>query len=220
MRTLFPVFILSLSNLLCFTSIVAGQTIAQESKADLVLFDGHSFEGWEGSLQWFRVERGAIVGGSLSRKIPRNEFLCTRREFKDFELKLKVKLEAAKGNAGIQIRSRRIPDHHEVIGYQADMGQVYWGALYDESRRRTILAQPEPEELGRILKADDWNAYRIRAEGKRIQLWLNGHPTVDYEEKDSGIEQRGIICLQIHSGSPSEAWYRDIVLTELSQMEE
>ena len=207
------------SNLLCFTSIVA-ETVTPESEGELVLFDGHSFEGWEGNLQWFRLERGAIVGGSLSRKIPRNEFLCTQKEFKDFELKLKVKLEAGKGNAGIQIRSRRIPDHHEVIGYQADVGQVYWGALYDESRRREILAQPDREELGRILKSDDWNAYRIRAEGNRIQLWLNGHPTVDYVEKETGIEQRGIICLQIHSGPPSEAWYRDIVLSELPQMEE
>ena len=219
MHTLFLVRIL-LSNLLCFTSMVAGQTIAEVSKGDLPLFDGHSFEGWEGNLQWFRLERGAIVGGSLSQKIPRNEFLCTRRQFRNFELELKVKLEAGKGNAGIQIRSRRIPDHHEVIGYQADMGQVYWGALYDESRRREILAQPDPEELGRILKPDDWNDYRIRVAGDRIQLWLNGDATVDYVEKETGIEQKGIICLQIHSGPPSEAWYRDIVLTELPQKEE
>ena len=203
------------SNLLCFSGIVLGQAVIPQSKGDVALFDGRSFEGWEGDLRWFRIENEAIVGGSLSQKIPRNEFLCTQREFRDFELKLDVKLEAGKGNAGIQIRSRRIPNHHEVIGYQADMGQVYWGALYDESRRREILAQPDPEKLKWILKQDDWNNYRIRAERNRVQLWLNGHPTVDYMEKEPHIEQKGVICLQIHSGTPSEAWYRDIVLTEL-----
>ncbi len=215
MHTLFLLLTLLFSNLFCVISLVLGQTVAPESRENFALFDGHSFEGWEGNLQWFRIEAGSIVGGSLSQKIPRNEFLCTRREFGDFELELKVKLEAGKGNAGIQIRSRRIPDHHEVIGYQADMGQVYWGALYDESRRREILAQPDPEELKRILEQDDWNTYRIQAGGNRIQLWLNGHSTVDYVEKEAGIERKGVICLQIHSGPPSEAWYRDIVLTEL-----
>ncbi len=215
MRIYFLLLAFLFSNLLCLTGIVLGQVVAPESKGDLALFDGRSFAGWEGNLQWFRIENEAIVGGSLSRKIPRNEFLCTQREFGDFDLKLKVKLEAGKGNAGIQIRSRRIPDHHEVIGYQADMGQVYWGALYDETRRREILAQPDPEELKRILKQNDWNTYHIRAKGNRIWLWLNGHATVDYTEKKTGIEQTGVICLQIHSGPPSEAWYRDIVLSEL-----
>ena len=215
MRIYFLLLAFLFSNLLCLTGIVLGQVVAPESKGDLALFDGRSFAGWEGNLQWFRIENEAIVGGSLSRKIPRNEFLCTQREFGDFDLKLKVKLEAGKGNAGIQIRSRRIPDHHEVIGYQADMGQVYWGALYDESRRREILAQPDPEELKRILKQNDWNTYHIRAKGNRIWLGLNGHATVDYTEKKPGIEQTGVICLQIHSGPPSEAWYRDIVLSEL-----
>ena len=42
---------------------------------------------------------------------------------------------------------RSIPDHHEVIGYQADMGGKYWGALYDESRRRKVLAGPDLEEV-------------------------------------------------------------------------
>jgi hypothetical protein len=115
-------------------------------------------------------------------------------------------------NAGIQIRSRRIPDHHEVSGYQADMGQQYWGALYDESRRNKVLASPDPENLARVLKTDGWNDYVIRCVGNRVQLWLNGLQTVDYSEPDASINQTGIIGLQIHGGPPSEAWYRDITI--------
>ena len=54
----------------------------------------------------------------------------------------------------------------------------------------------------------------IRCRGKRIELWINGRKTVDYTEKDGGIEQRGIIGLQIHGGAPSEAWYRRITIRE------
>ena len=97
--------------------------------APVPIFDGKSFDGWEGNRAIFRIEQGAIVGGSLHDKIARNEFLCTTRAYGDFELRLKVKLlggEAA--NAGVQFRTRRIPDNHEVIGYQADLGQNYWGS--------------------------------------------------------------------------------------------
>jgi Domain of Unknown Function (DUF1080) len=183
------------------------------------LFDGKSFKGWEGDLKLFRIEDGAVIGGTLKTPIARNEFLCTTEEYGDFELRLKVKLlgDPARANAGIQFRSQRIPNDHEVIGYQADMGQQYWGALYDESRRRSVLAGPKPDELNKVLKREDWNDYVIRAEGKRVRLSINGFQTVDYTEPDAAVEQRGRICLQIHGGPPSEAWYRDISIKTLNK---
>lgn len=178
------------------------------------LFDGKTFNGWEGNLNLFRIVVGAIVGGTLNAPSARNEFLCTKQEYGDFVLRLQVKLigDPARANAGIQFRSRRIPNDHEVIGYQADMGQQYWGALYDESRRRRVLAQPKAEELNKVLQRGAWNEYVIRAEGKRVRLSINGYQTVDYTEADDGIEQKGLICVQIHSGPPSEAWYKEIML--------
>ncbi len=182
-----------------------------------ILTDGKTFNGWEGNLNIFLIAEGAIIGGTLKEPIVRNEFLCTTQDYGDFELRVKFKLlgDPAKANAGIQFRTRRIPNHHEVIGYQADMGQNYWGALYDESRRRKVLAAPDAEAVNKILKRDDWNDYVIRAEGKRIRLTLNGLPTVDYTETDDTIEQKGLICVQIHAGPPSEAWYKDLRLTGL-----
>ncbi|MBL9080821.1 MAG: DUF1080 domain-containing protein [Planctomycetales bacterium] len=179
------------------------------------LFDGQSFAGWEGNLKMFRLEDGAIVGGNLKERIPNNEFLCTTKEYENFELRLKFKVLGEGVNAGVQFRTKRIPNHHEVIGYQADIGQKYWGALYDESRRKKILAQPTAEILAKAAKPDDWNDYVIRAEGNRIQLWLNGVQTVDYTETDAGIEKRGVIAVQIHGGPPSEAWYKDISIVQL-----
>jgi hypothetical protein len=197
----------------CLSLFAAGA--AAEEPAAVSLFDGKTFKGWEGDLKVFRIDEGAIVAGSLERDNPRNEFLCTEREYGDFELTLQFKVLGKGANAGIQIRSRRIPDHHEMIGYQADLGDNYWGCLYDESRRKTMLATADAKAVAGVLNRDDWNEYKIRCEGKRIQLWINGLKTVDYTEPDADIEQRGLIGLQIHGGPPSEAWYKDIMLREI-----
>lgn len=200
--------------LLCLLFQGGGSDAASAAKPK-PLFDGQTLEGWEGNLEWFKVQDGAIVAGTLEQKIPRNEFLCTKKTYGDFELRLKVKLLGEGANAGIQFRTKRIPNHHEVSGYQADMGPQYWGKLYDESRRRKILAGMDAAEVAKFLKPNEWNEYVIRCEGPRIQLWLNGVQTVDYTEKEEGIDRTGIIGLQIHSGGPSEAWYKDITLVEL-----
>ena len=182
----------------------------------IAIFDGKTLAGWEGNREMFRVQDGAIVGGTLDRKIARNEFLCTTKTYGDFELRLNVKLAGGEAaNAGVQFRTRRIPNDHEVIGYQADMGTGWWGALYDESRRKKVLQGPDQQKMKGVIRAADWNDYVIRAEGPHIQLSLNGVKTVDYTEKDPGIEPAGLVCVQIHSGPPSEAWYKDITIAEL-----
>jgi hypothetical protein len=182
------------------------------------LFDGKTLKGWEGDTEkTWKVEDGAIVGGSLETTVPRNEFLCTTKTYENFELKVKFKLtgDKAKANAGVQFRTKRIPNHHEVSGYQADVGQDYWGALYDESRRNKVLARPAKDLIEKLVKYDDWNEYVIRCEGPRIKLWLNGKLTVDYTEEDEKIEKSGIIGLQIHGGAKAKVYYKDIVIEEL-----
>ena len=184
----------------------------------VAIFDGKSLAGWEGNLAMFRVEDSAIVGGSMKEKIARNEFLCTTKTYGDFELRLKVKLLGGdSANAGIQFRTKRIPNNHEVSGYQADMGTGWWGALYDESRRNKVLTGPDQNKMKDVIKSDAWNDYVIRAEGKHIQLSINGVRTVDYVEDDPAVETSGVICPQIHAGPPSEAWYRDITIVDLTK---
>ena len=195
---------------------VAVLALPAQGAEEARLFDGKTFKGWEGNLKIFRIEQGAIVGGTLKEKIARNEFLSTKKTYKNFILKLEVKLLGGpKANAGIQIRTKRIPNHHEVIGYQADMGKGWWGSLYDESRRRKVLSRADPAVIDKILKADDWNRYETRCEGKRIRFFINGTQTIDYTESDPKIPLEGVIAVQIHGGPPSEAWYRNIVIREL-----
>ena len=192
------------------------------------LFDGKTFTGWEGDIgSVWRIEEGALVAGSLEKKQEKNNFLATTKKYRDFELTLKWKLEGTEGfvNGGVQFRTVRIPNHHEVSGYQADLGKGYDGALYDESRRKKMLAQPSPEVLAKAQKPlGEWNDYRIRAQGNRIQIWLNGVQTVDYTEtqgvvlqdgKSMVIEPTGIIAVQIHGGATSIVRYKDLMIEEL-----
>ncbi len=183
------------------------------------LFDGYTFDGWEGDTKrTFRLEAGAIVGGSLQAPIPHNDFLCTRASYANFILRADCRL-VGPANGGIQFRSQRVPDNYEVSGYQADMSADpeggYWGCLYDESRRNRILVQSPRGPLLKTLKSKDWNQYEIRCEGPRIRLYLNGLQMVDFTETDDKLPRSGIIGLQIHGGRPSEAWYRNITIEEL-----
>lgn len=186
-----------------------------KAKADseaISLFDGKTLKGWEGNQKMFRVEDGAIVAGTMKEPIPHNDFLCTEKEYENFELRLKVKLVPHSANAGIQFRSERIPNHFEVSGYQADMGAKWWGKLYDESRRKKILVDTDLEKLDKHINKEDWNEYVIRCQGHHVELFLNGVQTVDYTEPDKSLSTKGIIGLQIHSGPPAEAYYKDITI--------
>jgi hypothetical protein len=184
------------------------------------LFDGESFAGWEGDTdKTWRIEHGAITAGSLVEEAARNEFLATTREYENFDLRLKFRIIGDKNvNAGVQLRTSRIPNHHDVCGYQADIGPGLEGHLYDECRRRCMLASPDGETLEKAQRAvgpDGWQTYRIRAEGDRIQFWFNGVQTVDYVEEEADIPRTGIIALQIHGGMQAIVAYKDIEIQEL-----
>lgn len=187
----------------------------------LTLFDGKTFEGWEGDLKTFRIEDGAIIGGTMKERIPRNEFLCTKQEFGDFELRLQAKLAGDGANAGVQFRTKRIPNHHEVIGYQCDMGHMegrsIWGSLYDESRRKKFLLHGDKDKVEKAYKPGEWNDFVVRCEGPRVQIWLNGVQTIDYKETDDTVVRTGVLAVQIHGGPPSEASYRKIRIKRLSK---
>lgn len=180
------------------------------------LFDGSSLAGWEGDGKYFRIVDGTIVAGGLAESIPQNEFLCTTREYGDFELRIKARMTDGRGNGGVQFRSHRVKDSRELQGYQADCGDRYWGGVYDESRRRRFLGtRLNGAEMKQALKPADWNEYVIRCEGLRTRIWLNGVQTLDYLEADPSIPLKGHIGVQIHQGGPAEASYKDILLQEI-----
>lgn len=197
-------------------SIAEAAVRLKERATAIRLFNGKTMDGWEGNLDWFRIIDGVIVAGNLSKPIPQNEFLATTREFSNFELRLQVRLRHRTTNGGIQFRSHRVPNSREMAGYQADAAAGYWGGIYDESRRATFLGtRTDPAKVAAMVNPLGWNSYRIRCEGTRVRLWLNGILTSDFIETDASIPTNGFIALQIHSGQATEVDYKDIEITEL-----
>ncbi|MFM8579115.1 MAG: family 16 glycoside hydrolase [Planctomycetaceae bacterium] len=196
------------------------------------IFDGKSLAGWEGKPEFWRVEGGAIVGETTPEKATKgNTFLIWRQGLvDDFELLLSFRLTG--GNSGIQYRSRDKGDF-VVGGYQADFesGPTYSGILYEEGGRgiltkrgeRTIIdrqgkrtageAIGRTEDLQKVIRAGDWNDYRIVAQGPKLQHFINGQlmsETMDEEEGKRAIQ--GVLALQLHAGPPMKAEFKDIRL--------
>jgi Domain of Unknown Function (DUF1080) len=55
----------------------------------------------------------------------------------------------------------------------------------------------------------------VRALGNHIIITIDGMRTVDYTEFDAGILKRGLIGLQVHSGSGIEVWFRNLQIREI-----
>jgi len=186
-------------------------------------FDGKSLDGWmaHGGAAKFQALDGAIVGESVAGT--GNSFLCTRREYGDFELELEYLVDLAL-NSGVQVRSEVFPDARTLVvdgkeirleadrvhGYQVeiDMDPVrnrWWsGGLYDEARRGWLCPAGDEKAAagaaftvqGRKISRDgEWNALRVVARGPRIETWLNGEARARI---DDGLTPRGFIALQVH----------------------
>lgn len=177
------------------------------------LFNGRNLDEWVADTPGvWSVENETIVGKSPGLKY--NDFLRTKKHYGNFALRLSFRLKDGTGNSGIQFRSKPVPDSHEVSGYQADIGEKYWGCLYDESRRNKVLACPDAAQLDGLNK-EGWNRYVITAKDGHITLELNGVKTVDYREPDPKIEKTGLIALQVHSGPPLQVEFKDLEIKEL-----
>ncbi len=208
------IFFLSATILLA----VSANVQAQAKQKPISLFDGKTFNGWEGDIaSTWKIINKALVGGSLTETVPHNEFIATTESFGDFELTLEFKITGTGFvNAGVQFHSEHSKNPaYEMIGYQADLGEGYWASLYDESRRDLTIVQPDSALIKRILKPAAWNRFKIKSVGRRIRIWLNDVQTVDYSEPDKEIIHTGKIALQVHGGGKALAAYRNIKIIRL-----
>lgn len=202
------------------TCVVFLASFSPEPPKAIRLFNGKNFEGWNGdTVKTWRIENGAMVGGSLTETVPHNEFIATNKEYGNYMLKVKFKLLGHDGfiNSGVQYHSERITNPaFEMRGYQADIGDGFWGCIYDESRRDKIVAQADTNVIKKALKRQQWNDYEVWTKNGRTIVKLNGVTTVDYTEPESNIPQKGLIAFQIHGFGKAEVHYKDIYLTPLN----
>ncbi|MCL5099320.1 MAG: DUF1080 domain-containing protein [Candidatus Omnitrophica bacterium] len=180
------------------------------------LFNGKDLDGWQqlNGRAKYEAKDGAIVGTSVPNSP--NSFLCTLKEYGDFELEFDVKVDKDL-NSGVQIRSHCKPNGR-VNGYQVEIAiGGFSGGIYDEARRGKFLNQQEPtDEIKDLLKENEWNHYRVICRGDRIQTWVNGVQVTDLEDS---MTRTGFIGLQVHGvgnrTDPLQVQWRNLRLREL-----
>jgi hypothetical protein len=183
------------------------------------IFNGKDLTGWEGNEKIWLVEKGLLIGRSAG--IKHNEFVGSKESYKDFILKFKFQLVGIEGkgmiNSGCQFRSQRVPNNTEACGYQADIGEGWWGALYDESRRNKVLVKPAKEDVEKAIKRNQWNDYVVHAQGDKIVLEINGVKMIEWTETEPAekVARDGRIFFQVHSGGPLEIRLKDIRIKKL-----
>lgn len=171
------------------------------------IFNGKDLTGWSGTDGLWSVENGELVGRTDGLK--RNEWIVSDLSADNFHLTLEVKLVNNEGNSGIQFRSQA--KDGAVSGYQADIGQGWWGKLYEEHGRALLWDKSGEQHLN----SSDWNTYEVIADKTHIRTFLNGQLCVDL--KDPQGTDRGIFAFQLHSGGKTEVRYRNIRLEVLTQ---
>jgi len=167
-------------------------------------------ENWEGVKEYWKIEGNTLVGkAEVDPKY--NNFLISKKKYKDFELSFKVQLKDGKGNSGIQLRSNVVDDKKFIVaGPQADIGAGYWGSLYGEKFGGMMKAS-DFKKLK--VKPNEFNDYSIKVVGKKVTIKVNGETAVD--EEFAKLPDEGVIAVQIHAGGPMEVTYKDIVFKEL-----
>lgn len=193
---------------------------AQEAKWTN-LFDGKTLNGWKilGGKATFRVEKGTIVGTTSTGGENYNTFLCTEKEYGNFNLEFEF-LSEEELNSGVAFRA--IFTDGLVRGYQYEIdpdrtnkyvakphnldknGNVipagkeprcWTGGIYDEKRRGWLNNLTENPEARAAFVPGKWNKGRIEAHKDGIRTYINGvlaSSMVDY------MTPNGFIGLQVH----------------------
>jgi hypothetical protein len=191
------------------------------------LFDGKTLDGWEqkNGTATYEVKDGAILGSTADGSP--NSFLCSKKDYGDFTLEFEVKLLSDALNSGVQVRSHSKPDYREgrVHGPQAEIeaspGQA--GYIYGEASTGAWISPQADENPTEHFKNGEWNKYRVRAVGPRVQVWINGEKVTDVKNaKDLNAKEPGFIGLQVHSFKgphPAQVMWRNIRIREVKATE-
>jgi len=140
------------------------------------LFNGRDLTGWEDhkNPHLWTVEDGMIVGISEAGKMSN---LSTQAQYGDFELRLEYNADA-KVNSGVFLRVSDLDDEvHtgleiqilDTYGKEPPLDRADSGALYDMIAPSANALKP----------AGEWNQMRMRCDGPRVAVELNGVQVVD-----------------------------------------
>ncbi len=195
--------------------VLAMVSVAIAADAKSEPFIEKDLSNWEGLISDFWTYKDGALVGFTPNDPGYNTFLCSKKKYKDFEMKFKIRLKDGIGNSGVQIRSK-IADKEKfaVAGPQCDIGAGYWGSLYGE--RFGGMMKAASKEVQEAVKSTEFNDYYIKCVGKHVTIKVNGVTSVD--EEFEKMPEEGIIAFQLHAGFKSmEVTFKDIKFKDLTK---
>ena len=232
---------MQMTKILLPVAFAAAGSLLSAGDCEKSLFDGKTLDGWNGDPKFWSVQDGAITGITTKANPTKgNTFIIYEGgELADFELSMKFKIIG--GNSGIQYRSFKVKGNNDgwrIGGYQADFesGDKYSGICYGEKFRgilslrgdKTTLTVEngklkkkvenfgDTKEIGKAVKKEQWNDYKIVAKGFNFTHYINGVKTtelIDNDEKNRRAS--GLLALQLHQGPPMKVQFKDIKVKQL-----
>lgn len=225
------------------TDEAAGEVVAHNTLTDaereagwVLLFDGETTDGWRGyggddvPVRGWTAENGELVGQASGGGMDGGD-IVTVAAFTDFDLVFDFKVGTG-GNSGVFYR---VQEHDGAGLWQvAAEYQVLDDPFYIETGSGPKHLTGENYDLHAtedktMHPAGEWNTGRIVVQGNRVQHFLNGRPTVEFEmytdeweglvaASKFGVEEHyaraatGSIGLQDH-GTP--VWFRNMKIRPL-----
>lgn len=182
------------------------------------LFNGENLDGWANPYDWGKAW---VENGEIRLRASEKFFLVTDSTFRDFVFEGEVQLPDRESNSGFMFRAQ--VDTNRVYGYQAEVDpsdRAWSGGLYDEGRRGwlhpaegdSVAGVSFRRNHGDTFNPDGWNEYRIRTEGDRLTIWVNGERTTAVRDT---VDREGVIGLQHHGEDGKVYRFRDLRIREL-----
>lgn len=221
---MFPRLVILMSLVLSGSAMAQVPDDASSPKGDTwtELFNGKDLTGWsqKNGTATYQVVDGTVKG-TTSEGSP-NSFLCSDKEYGDFELQFEVKVHNNL-NSGVQIRSQtKDKPTGRVNGPQVEIesGPGQAGLIYGEACGGWMSAAEKHKAKHDHFKNDQWNSYKVIAKGARIQTWINGVQVEDLTD-DAKLKShpKGFIGLQVHGigkkQGPFSVQWRNIKIREI-----
>ena len=172
------------------------------------IFNGKDFTGWlvPDNNIWWTIHDGILKTKSDPEKTA--SILWTTKEYTDFIIQVDFKFGEGTVDSGVFLRDINEQIQMGISGkYKRDMTcSPYIGSLGDYP--------VEAEGIKELLKNDDWNTMRIKADGNKYTVWLNGKKVMKYTS-DTAIE-KGPIGLQLHGNKVMDIEFRNILCAEIN----
>ena len=184
--------------------LFAGLAFAADSADLKPLFNGKDLAGWQAPADnpWWTVADGVLIGQSDEKL--RGHTLNTEKSYKDVDFVTDVRFPDDI-DSGVMMRK---PQIQFQIGVSRSLKKDMTCSVYARGKY-----PGQAQGIDKLLKRNDWNTIRIKAQGPKYTVWLNGEQVLEYE--DPAFPEAAPIGLQIHAGVKMKVEFRNMKVKEL-----